>query len=199
MRPKAKAFRIRPAQPPRLKRRMMGRKGFQRPVAALPVSGVARDRYFMRKTLRLAEWAARQGEVPVGALLVRDGRILLNAINQVEATQNGLAHAELLLLQEASRRFGRRLNGMTLYVNLEPCVMCAAALLHARVGRLVYGASDPERGGCGADPNVLGAKKTLHHLSVTQGIMEERSRRILRAFFQRRRQEGRRSSSSSVF
>lgn len=137
--------------------------------------------------MRLAQQAARKGEVPVGAVLVSRGIVLACAGNRVEQEQDGTAHAELLVLRAASRVLGRRLTAATLYVSLEPCVMCAGALLHARLGRLVFGARDPERGGCGSQLDVLGQAKNLHHVSVTSGIFETEIRSMLQDFFRARR------------
>lgn len=177
-----------------LKKVLYGPKGKKHPVAVLRLSRRVIDRHYMRRALRLAHLAAEQGEVPVGALLVRGGIVVAEAINGVEHEQNGLAHAEMLLLDHASRLYGRRLTDMTLYVTLEPCVMCAGAMLHARLGRLVYGANDPERGGCGSQFAILGHGDNLHGLPVVSGLYAKESAKLLRLFFQRRRAENRRQT-----
>lgn len=177
-----------------LKKVLRGPKGKQRPMAVARFPRRVIDRHYMRRALRLARWAASLGEVPVGAVLVCRGVVVAEGINRVERDHNGLAHAELLLLEAAGRRYGRRLTEMTLYVTLEPCVMCAGAMLHARLGRLVYGADDPERGGCGSQFAILGHGDNLHAFPVTSGLYADVSANLLRTFFQKRRAEGRRNT-----
>lgn len=171
----------------RLKRIMAGRKGYQRPTAVLRIPRLVVDRFFMRRVLRLAAVAAVAGEVPVAALVVRRGIVLATAVNRVERDGSGLRHAEVLALDEISRRWGRRLYDMTLYVNVEPCVMCAAAMVHARLGRLVYGTDDPERGGCGSQVDVSALPGSLHRVRVTKGIYADAARAQMQVFFSQRR------------
>lgn len=175
-----------------LKKVLRGPKGKKRPMAMVCFPRRVMDRYYMRRALWLARRAAAVGEVPIGAILVHRGIVVAQAVNRVERDHNGLAHAELLLLEEAARRFGRRLTDMTLYVTLEPCAMCAGAMLHARLGRLVYAATDAERGGCGSQFSILGHSHNLHDFPVTSGLYADASAKLLRSFFQKRRAEGRR-------
>lgn len=143
----------------------------------------------MARALELAREAERQDEVPVGALLVdAEGRVLAEACNRPVGLNDPTAHAELLVLREAGRRLGNyRLVGTTLYVTLEPCAMCAMALVHARVRRLVFGASDPRTGACGSLMNLVEHPALNHRLEVTGGVLAEESARLLRDFFQARR------------
>lgn len=166
---------------------MAGRKGFQRPTPLVRVPRAVIDRFFMRRVLGMAAEAARCGEVPVAALVVRRGVVVARAVNRVERDGSGLRHAEVLALDEISRRQGRRLVDMTLYVNVEPCVMCAAAMVHARLGRVVYGTDDPQRGGCGSQVDVLALPGSLHHVGVTRGVFAQEARAQMQAFFRRRR------------
>lgn len=170
-----------------LKKVLRGPKGKKRPMAVVCFPRRVVDRHYMRRALRLAYRAAEIGEVPIGAVLVRRGVVVAEGINRVERDHNGLAHAELLLLKEAGHQYGRRLTDMTLYVTLEPCVMCAGAILHARLGRLVYGADDPERGGCGSQFAIPQHTKNLHHVILRKGILSEEAKQLLQNFFQARR------------
>lgn len=173
----------------RLKKQMTGPKGRQRPVAMARFPRHFVDAFYMRRALKLARTAAMAGEVPVAALLVRRGCLVKAAANRVEEEHNGLAHAELLLLQWASRTYERRLTDFTLYVTLEPCIMCTGALLHARIGRLVYAADDPERGGCGSQFAIPQHAKNLHRLKITKGIFAKEAKQLLQDFFRARRAE----------
>ncbi|MDY6793768.1 MAG: tRNA adenosine(34) deaminase TadA [Actinomycetota bacterium] len=142
------------------------------------------DRDCMRIALEEAWRAAEEGEIPVGAVLVKDGEVLARAHNRREATGNPLDHAELLALKEgASQLGGWRLDGSTLYVTLEPCPMCAGALVQARVTRLVFGARDLKLGAAGSRYNLVSDETIHHRLEVMDGIMEEECRDILRRFF----------------
>ena len=146
------------------------------------------DRGFMRMALEEARLAAGEGEIPVGAVLVKDGKVLAREHNRREATGNPLDHAELLALQAAASRLGNwRLEGSTLYVTLEPCPMCAGALVQARAGRLVFGARDLKLGAAGSRYNLVHDETTHHRLDITDGIMEDECREILRGFFEARR------------
>ncbi len=142
----------------------------------------------MQKALRLAEEAANCGEVPIGAVLVRDGEILAEARNRREEYMDATAHAEILALRFASQTLGGwRLMDTTLYVTLEPCPMCAGALVQARVARLVYGAPDLKAGAAGTLYNIVHDKRLNHRLEVTSGIMEEECAYLLQKFFRERR------------
>ncbi len=146
----------------------------------------------MEAALRLAARAAEEGEVPVGALVVRNGRILGRGYNQVETLKDASAHAEMLALAQASEALEAwRLEGCDVIVTLEPCAMCAGAMVNARVGRIIYGADDPVAGACGSTFNVVGEPKLLHRIPIVKGVLADRSSALLREFFRSRR-EGRR-------
>lgn len=171
----------------RLKSRMRGFKGRKKPKSCQVFPSDFLDVFHMREAMIEARKAQARGEVPVGAVLVRRGATLYRAGNRVEEERSGLAHAELLLIQEASKKEGRYLQDFTLYVTLEPCLMCAAALVHARIGRVVFGAHDPERGGLGSAAMVPDLGRSLHTYPVKGGVLEEENRDILQAFFRGRR------------
>jgi len=148
------------------------------------------DTDYMRLALAEAEKAAAIGETPVGAVLVAGGEVLAAAHNMRETWQDPAAHAELLAIREASARLGRwRLSDATLYVTLEPCLMCAGALVLARVGRLVYGCRDPKAGALGSVYDVVRDGRLNHTYRITPGILEEESRQLLHGFFERLRAE----------
>jgi tRNA(adenine34) deaminase len=141
----------------------------------------------MRRALELAIEAQRCGDVPVGAVLVC-GETVVEAHNERERRADPTAHAEMLALREASRRLGAwRLAGATLYVTKEPCVMCAGAIVAARIGRLVYGASDPKGGAAGSVIDVLSSAAVHHRVQVTRGVLGQETARQLRDFFVARR------------
>ncbi len=149
------------------------------------------DERFMEEALRLAERAAEAGEVPVGAVIVRDGRVLARAHNQVEALRDATAHAEMIALTQAAEALENwRLEGTDLYVTLEPCPMCAGALVLSRVGRIVYGADDPVAGACGSVFNIVDEKRLNHRIPVIRGVQAERASVLLRDFFRSRRGAG---------
>ena len=142
------------------------------------------DERWMRKALAEARRAAEAGEVPVGAVIERDGELLARAHNRRELDQDPLAHAEVLALRAAADAVGSwRLSGATLYVSLEPCAMCAGALVNARVDRLVFGASDPKAGFCGSLGDLVRDERLNHRLSVTGGLLAEECGDLLREFF----------------
>ncbi len=142
------------------------------------------DREWMEEALAEARKAAALGEVPIGALLVRAGAALARAHNRRESDRDPLAHAEVLAIREAARRLGdRRLEGCTLYVTLEPCPMCAGALVLARVDRLVYGAADLKAGFCGTLGDLVRDPRLNHRLEVTAGVLETECGRLLHDFF----------------
>jgi|SRR5579883_371002 len=151
------------------------------------------DERHVSRAIELADEAARAGDVPVGAVLV-SGALVLEARNEKEAARDPTAHAEMLLLREAARRLDAwRLSEATLYVTKEPCVMCAGAILAARVKRLVYGARDPKGGADGGAFDILRSPKTNHRLEVTAGVLEAETAEQLQRFFRERRdteQEG---------
>jgi tRNA(adenine34) deaminase len=142
----------------------------------------------MKKALRQAQVAAKKGEVPVGAVIVRDGVVIARAHNLRESRRDPTAHAELIAMQRATKKLGGwRLHGCTLYVTLEPCPMCAGALVNARLDALVFGADDPKAGCCGTLYNLPADERFNHRLKITGGVMANDCARILSAFFQARR------------
>ena len=146
------------------------------------------DRQFMQQALDQAKLAAAAGEVPVGAVLVRDGEVISTGFNQPITNSDPSAHAEMMALRAAaSDESNYRLPGTTLYVTLEPCTMCAGAMLHARVDRVVFGATDPKTGAAGSVLNVFSEKQINHQTVVEGGIMGEECGQILRDFFKERR------------
>ena len=143
------------------------------------------DQRWMREALLEAEKAVRIGEVPIGAVVVRDGVVVGRGHNLRETGKDPTAHAEILALREASRTLGGwRLTDAVLYVTLEPCPMCAGALVQARVKRLVFGARDPKAGCAGTLLNLVAFPAFNHQLSVTAGVLEEECAAVLRRFFQ---------------
>jgi tRNA(adenine34) deaminase len=146
------------------------------------------DRQFMQQAIEQAQLAALAGEVPVGAVLVRDGQVISKAFNQPITHHDPSAHAEMLALRQAAlAEQNYRLPGTTLYVTLEPCTMCAGAILHARVDRVVFGAPDPKTGAAGSVEDVFSSKQINHQTSVEGGIMGDECGQLLRSFFKERR------------
>ena len=146
------------------------------------------DEDFMRVALVLAEQARGAGEVPVGAVVVRDGVVIGSGFNSPIGRHDPSAHAEILALRAAATASGNyRLGGCTLYVTLEPCVMCSGAILHARIGRVIYGAPDPKTGACGSVLDLFAEDRLNHHTAVTGGMLAEECGRLLKGFFQERR------------
>ena len=149
---------------------------------------VLADEAFMRTALQLAEQAAAMGEVPVGAVVVHDGVIIGRGYNHPISAHDPTAHAEVVALRDAAQRLGNyRLVGCQLYVTLEPCAMCVGAMLHARIQRVIYAASDPKTGACGSVVNLFGDQRLNHHAAVIGGILAEDSRALLQRFFTARR------------
>lgn len=147
-----------------------------------------RDRRFMTIALEEAREALREGEVPVGAAIVRRDEIIARAHNRSISTGDPSAHAEILAIRSAAGQMGNyRLVGTTLYVTLEPCVMCAGALLHARVERLVFGAPDPKGGAVVSLYTILSDKRMNHSVEVTGGVLREECGEILSGFFRQKR------------
>jgi tRNA(adenine34) deaminase len=147
-----------------------------------------RDDYFMRMALREAERALEHDDVPIGAVLVRDGELVAAAHNERELRQDPTAHAEIIALREAARAAGSwRLLDSVLYVTLEPCAMCAGAIVLARVPRVVYGASDPKAGACGSVLDVLGEPRLNHRTDVAGGLLAPECGELLSEFFASRR------------
>ena len=147
------------------------------------------DEIFMRRALELAAEAAREGEVPVGCVIVREGKILSEGRNRRETDRNALAHAEIEAIDRACRALGGwRLTGCTLYVTLEPCPMCAGAIVNARIPRVVYGAKDARAGAMGSLINV-NSYPLNHHAQVEHGVLADECAGILREFFSSRRRK----------
>ncbi|MEZ0238729.1 MAG: tRNA adenosine(34) deaminase TadA [Methylophilaceae bacterium] len=146
------------------------------------------DSEYMQMALELAAEAAAAGEVPVGALVVKDGEIVGRGYNAPISCHDPSAHAEIRAMRDAAQRIGNyRLVGCTLYVTLEPCAMCAGAIQHARIARLVYGASDPKTGACGSVVNLMAEIRLNHHTEVEGGVMAPECGGALSAFFAARR------------
>ena len=153
-------------------------------------SGYKTDEDFMRLALAEAEKAAACGETPVGAVLVIAGEVIAVAHNMRETWQDPTAHAESMVLREASARLGRwRLQDATLYVTLEPCLMCAGALVLARINRLVYGCRDPRAGALGSVYDVVRDGRLNHVYRITAGALESECRRVLSGFFEKLREK----------
>lgn len=147
------------------------------------------DGHFMREALALAQQAEALGEVPVGAVVVKDGMIIGRGYNQPVSTHDPTAHAEIVAMRDAAATIGNyRLVGCELYVTLEPCVMCAGAIMHARVGRVVYGADDPKTGACGSVVDLFAETRLNHHATIVSGVLAEECSAKLSAFFGLRRQ-----------
>jgi tRNA(adenine34) deaminase len=146
------------------------------------------DEYWMRRALELARRAEASGEVPIGALIVKDDEIIGEGWNQPIGAVDPSAHAEIVALRAAARSLGNyRLPGCSLYVTLEPCVMCAGAIIHARIERVVFGAGDPKAGAAGGVFDILGSALLNHRPQVVSGVLPEEAGLLLRDFFQSRR------------
>lgn len=148
------------------------------------------DEVFMRRSIALAAKAEAEGEVPVGAVLVKDGQVIAEGWNRSIGGHDATAHAEIQVLRQAGQALQNyRLLETTLYVTLEPCPMCAGALLHSRVARIVYGAPDLKAGAAGTVLNLFASQAAYHYAVIEKGLLEEQCRTQLQAFFKRRRQE----------
>jgi tRNA(adenine34) deaminase len=146
------------------------------------------DQEYMQAALALAAEAAEAGEVPVGAIVVKDGEIVGRGYNAPISTHDPSAHAEIRAMRDAAKNLGNyRLVGCTLYVTLEPCAMCAGAIQHARIARVVFGAADPKTGACGSVVNLMEEARLNHHATVEGGVMAQECGRTLSAFFAARR------------
>jgi tRNA(adenine34) deaminase len=153
------------------------------------VTPASDDERFMRRALAEAECAAASADVPIGCVIVRDGRIIGRGFNQRELLQDPTAHAEILAITAAASDVGSwRLERCTLYATLEPCPMCAGAIVLARIPRLVFGAADPKAGACGSLMNLANDPRLNHRVDVTQGVLAEECGEKLRSFFQALRQ-----------
>jgi tRNA(adenine34) deaminase len=153
-----------------------------------PIIDLQSDHYFMGEALRQAARAYEAEEVPVGAVIVREGRIIARASNQVELLKDATAHAEMLAITQAEAAVGDwRLTDCTLYVTKEPCPMCAGAVVHVRLSRVVFGALDPKGGAAGSLVNLLQMPTLNHRCEITSGVREAECRALLRTFFQQQR------------
>ena len=149
-----------------------------------------RDLEFMRAALEQARKAVAQGEVPIGAVLVRDGQVLARAHNFRELWQDPTAHAEVVAIREAATQSGSwRLTDTTLYVTLEPCAMCVGAIILARIPRLVFGAVDPKAGACGSIIDLPAERRLNHRVEVIGGVLEQESQKLLQTFFRNLRND----------
>jgi tRNA(adenine34) deaminase len=156
-----------------------------------PLIDLHSDHYFMGEALRQAVKAFEAEEVPIGAVVVRAGRIIGRAFNQVELLKDATAHAEMLALTQAEQAVGDwRLTDCTLYVTKEPCPMCAGAIVHVRLARVVFGAFDAKAGAAGSAMNLLQFPTLNHRTEITSGVREAECRDLLRSFFQQQRDKG---------
>lgn len=153
-----------------------------------PIIDLQSDQHFMGEALRQAAKAYETGEIPVGAVIVREGRIIARAFNQMEQLKDATAHAEMLALTQAEEAMGDwRLTGCTLYVTKEPCPMCAGAIVHTRLARVVFGVSDPKAGAGGSAMNLLQFPTLNHHCEITRDVCAMECRTLLQNFFSVRR------------
>lgn len=157
------------------------------------------DANYMRQAISQAHNAWALGEVPVGALVVKDGQIIATGFNQPIGTHDPTAHAEIMALRAAASILGNyRLPGCELYVTLEPCAMCAGAMMHARLARVVYGAADPKTGACGSIVNLFEQEKLNHHTELVGGVMAQECGAMLKDFFATRRAEAQRAMAERL-
>jgi tRNA(adenine34) deaminase len=156
----------------------------------LNVNELLPDEYFMREALRQAQKARAGNEVPVGAVIVRDGKIIARACNQVELLKDATAHAEMLALTAAEAAVGDwRLTDCHVYVTKEPCAMCAGALVHTRIERVIFGCADPSAGAAGSMMNLLQMPALNHRCEIASGVLQKECAAILQDFFRKRREE----------
>ena len=156
----------------------------------LVMTETAPDQYFMREALRQAQKAYALDEVPVGAVVVREGKIIARAHNQVELLKDATAHAEMLALTQAEAAVADwRLTDCDLYVTKEPCAMCAGAVAHTRIRRVIFGCADPAAGAAGSVMNTLRMQSLNHRCEITSGVLQNECAAILQEFFCKRREE----------
>lgn len=160
-------------------------------IAGLPATSEGlSDEYFMREALSLARAAECLGEVPVGAIVVKNGEIVGRGFNSPIGEHDPTQHAEIAALRDACQKLGNyRIPGCELYVTLEPCAMCAGAIIHARISRVIFGAADPKTGVAGSVMNLFEVGKLNHHAEVTGGVLAERCGQLLSDFFASRRRK----------
>ncbi len=162
-----------------------------------PIIDLQSDHYFMGEALRQAARAFEAGEVPVGAVVAREGRIIARAFNQVETLKDATAHAEMLALTQAEAAVGDwRLTDCTLYVTKEPCPMCAGAVVHVRLARVVFGLGDPKAGAAGGAMNLLQFPTLNHRCEITAGVRELECRSLIQTFFAEQRAKTRAAPAS---
>jgi len=151
---------------------------------------ISKEEIYMREALKEAQKAFEEDEVPVGAVIVSDKKIIARAHNQVERLKDPTAHAEMIAITQATSTLGSKwLNGASLYVTIEPCSMCAGALVLARIKNIVFGAKDPKTGACGSVTNIVNHKKLNHRSTVEKGILEKECGSLLKEFFKKKRCE----------
>ena len=154
----------------------------------MPMGQGAHDAIWMRQALDQARNAWALGEVPVGAIIVRDGEVIATGFNQPIGNHDPTAHAEIMALRAAATILGNyRLPGCELFVTLEPCAMCAGAMMHARLARVVYGATDPKTGACGSIVDLFAQERLNHHTQLVGGVLADECGALLREFFAERR------------
>jgi tRNA(adenine34) deaminase len=162
-----------------------------------PIIDLQSDHYFMGEALRQAGRAYEVEEVPIGAVIVRSGRIIARAFNQVEMLKDATAHAEMLVITQAEEVVGDwRLNECTLYVTKEPCPMCAGAVVHVRLARVVYGVGDPKAGAAGGVLNLLQFPSFNHRCEITRGVRELECKSLLQSFFAEQREKEKRAAGN---
>ena len=166
-------------------------------MADVPIIDLESDHYFMGEALRQARRAYEAEEVPVGAIIMREGSIIARAYNQVELLRDATAHAEMLAITQAEEVVAdRRLNDCTIYITKEPCPMCAGAIVLARLGRVVFGASDPKAGAAGGVMNLLQYPTFNHRSEITGGVREAECRSLLQSFFVEQRAKNKAESET---
>ena len=149
---------------------------------------MTRDEFYMHEALREAKKAFSRDEVPVGAIIVHKGTIIARAHNQIKMLKDPTAHAEMIAITQAANYLqNERLIGCSMYVTIEPCSMCAGAMVLARIERLVYAAEDPKTGACGSVINILNHKKFNHRVKVKTGVLEQEASSLMKEFFRRKR------------
>jgi tRNA(adenine34) deaminase len=167
-------------------------------MAEEPIIDLHSDQYFMGEALRQAARAYEAVEVPVGAVVVREGRIIARAFNQVELLKDATAHAEMLALTQAEEVAGDwRLTDCTLYVTKEPCPMCAGAIVHVRLARVVFGVGDPKGGAAGGLMNLVQHPSLNHRCEITAGVREHECRALLQTFFGEQRAKGKKTGNGA--
>ena len=148
------------------------------------------DEYFMKRALICAKKALKIDEVPVGAIIVKDGKIIASSYNTRESKSEAIGHAEINAIRKANKKLKAwRLDGCTIYVTIEPCLMCGGALIQSRIDRIVYGAKDNKGGAFGSSINILEAKNINHHPEVTAGVLEEECSAIIKEYFKKKREK----------